>query len=80
MIVWPEDRLLGPAARENIARLRNTAAAKALEADAAQWIFHSWARQPDPPFRHLLVSDGGEQTTITIEDNGMWNVTRHPLR
>lgn len=80
MIVWPEDRLLGAAARENLARLRSTAAAKALEADAAQWTFHSWARQPDAPYRHVLVSDGGEQATVTIEDNGIWNISKRPLR
>ena len=80
MIVWPDDRILSAAARDNIARFRATAGAKALETDTFQWIFQSWARMPDPPYRMILVSDGGEQATITIEEDGLWNCSRQPLR
>jgi hypothetical protein len=80
MIVWPDDRILSSAARDNIARFRATAGAKTLEADTHQWTFQSWARLPEPPYRMILVSDGGEQATITIEENGLWNINRQPLR
>jgi hypothetical protein len=80
MIVWPEESRLTPVARENLARFRATAASKSLEADAQSWSFQSWARLADPPFRSILVSDGGETATLTIEDNGIWNLARQSLR
>lgn len=80
MILWPEDRALSPAARENLLRFRATGGAKALEADTHQWTFQSWARVAAPPYRNILVSDGGEEATLTIEENGLWNIARRSLR
>ena len=81
MIDWPSDGILSPAARENLARFRATGVAKELEADPQSWKFQSWARMPDPPYRMILSNEGsGHLVVVTIEDSGVWNVTRDSLR
>ncbi len=80
MIVWPEDKHLTSTARDNLERFKATGASKALESDAQQWTFQSWARMPDPPCHMILVSDAGESASVTIEDNGVWNMSKQSVR
>jgi hypothetical protein len=80
MIIWPNERALTPTARRNLADFRATTAAKDLEDEATEWQVHSYSWLSDAPNRTILLSDDGEQETVTIEEDGMWTLTRWALR
>ena len=82
MISWPNEDALPEAAKRHMSDFKKTAAAKELDEDETHWVFHSFARMPDPPVRMILQSATAEsegsrpRVTVTLDERGVWFVRR----
>jgi hypothetical protein len=82
MITWPDEDALNEAAKRHMAAFKKTAAARELEEDEHTWVFHSWARMPDPPVRMLLQDEtppnGGprQRVMVVLNEGGTWTMKR----
>jgi hypothetical protein len=74
MIRWPADKKLTPDAKTNLERFRQTAAAKALEAESQTWHFQNWSWTTDAPVRLILENPDHHVLTFTLDGHGMWTM------
>lgn len=82
MIAWPDEDALNDAAKRHMRAFKKTAVAKEFDEDEKNWVFHSFARMPDPPVRMILQDETSPnetvrpRVTITMDERGVWYVRR----
>jgi hypothetical protein len=70
---------LTTAARRNLKRFQETAAARELEDDPRTWRIVEWSWVEGPPLRVHLRCDRGEVVDFVMDEAGVWRMQREPI-
>jgi hypothetical protein len=78
LIQMPKGALTA-AARRNLKRFQETAAARELEDDARTWRAVEWSWVEGPPMRVHLRCERGEVVDFVMDETGGWRMEREPI-
>lgn len=73
MLHFPYEGVLNQAARTNLARFRETSAARELEEDTRAWRLVAWSWTSEP-IAHFTVRDEHDERVYAVEPDGIWDV------
>jgi hypothetical protein len=78
MIVWPDARLTREEGQRALEAFRESAAACELETDAHAWHVVAWPWTMARPLRIVLENEAHDALDFTMDDDGIWMLTREP--
>ena len=78
MILWPDQRLTREEGRRALAAFEESAAANELEADQHRWQVVAWPWTMARPLRIVLENEAHEALDFTMDEDGIWMLTREP--
>ena len=74
MIRYPNEDRLPEAARENIARFKQSSIAAELDASTEAWSLDNWPWLAEPPHRFLFRNEQHVGKEVIFRGNGSWTV------